>query len=199
MREGALGWVTLVVLAVSSSAYSDPAQKLPDDSIYNNRAYRIVSGFHANTNSDGSYRPIPHQGIDIRMPVGTPVRAAESGEIISVGPAKYGGRQVYIGTDKQFSKVSLEYNHLRRVTVKKKDYVEIGDIIGYSGQDSSGRTEIHFAVWRGGQIKNPMSFFVGYQTGQIECAQDIDPNANRIERIIEGKSSLGYPACRDAE
>lgn len=100
-----------------------------------------------------------HAGIDYAVPVGTPVRAPASG-VIDVAGARQGyGNAIYInfggGTTGRFG-------HLSKFNVKPGDYVDAGDVIGYSGgaagEPGSGRStgpHLHYEVRQGGRAVDP--------------------------------------------
>ena len=89
-----------------------------------------------------------HGGVDMRAPVGTPVKAAASGTVVLTGDFWFAGKCVYI--DHGAGLISF-YCHMSKVLKSKGDKVERGEAIGLSGK--SGRVtgpHLHFSVsWRG--------------------------------------------------
>ncbi|MEK7195601.1 MAG: peptidoglycan DD-metalloendopeptidase family protein [Patescibacteria group bacterium] len=92
-----------------------------------------------------------HNGIDIGAPIGTPIVAAEAGEIVAVGNQDsycyHGayGRYVVIKHDNNL--VSL-YAHLSRQVVGKGDKVKRGEVIGYAGKTGYATgPHLHFTVF----------------------------------------------------
>jgi len=73
----------------------------------------------------------PHNGLDIGVPMGTPVMAAESGTVVAVtnSPTTY-GRYILI---KHENNLATLYAHLSRQIVAAGQTVVRGQVIGYSG------------------------------------------------------------------
>jgi murein DD-endopeptidase MepM/ murein hydrolase activator NlpD len=90
----------------------------------------------------------PHQGLDFRVPTGTPVAAMNSGTILLARPLYYEGNFVVI--DHGLGFLTL-YLHLSEFKVKEGEHVERGQEIGLSG--GTGRAtgpHLHVAVrWQG--------------------------------------------------
>jgi murein DD-endopeptidase MepM/ murein hydrolase activator NlpD len=88
-----------------------------------------------------------HHGIDLSMPVGTPVRAARDGEVIKVSESRWGhGKMVQVLHDDGWSTV---YSHNSRILVSAGDRVKQGDIVALSG--NTGRStgpHLHFEIRR---------------------------------------------------
>jgi len=89
-----------------------------------------------------------HQGLDFRVPTGTPVAAVNSGRIILARPLFFEGNCVVI--DHGQGLLTL-YLHLSKFSVKEGDDVSKGQPIGLSG--GTGRAtgpHLHLAVrWQG--------------------------------------------------
>lgn len=98
------------------------------------------------------YRGKPHNGLDIAVPVGTPVFAADDGVIMAVDNndrstwSKYQyGRYVLI---KHPNGLATLYAHLSKQSVSKGDTVKRGDLIGYSGNTGySTGAHLHFGAY----------------------------------------------------
>jgi len=101
--------------------------------------------------SQGKYKSPSHNGIDIRASIGTPVYAAEDGEVLATGnqdlycyKSSY-GRFVVI---RHYNNLTTLYGHLSLITVKKGDIVKRGQIIGYSGNSGFATgPHLHFTVY----------------------------------------------------
>jgi murein DD-endopeptidase MepM/ murein hydrolase activator NlpD len=89
-----------------------------------------------------------HQGLDFRVPTGTPVSAVNRGRVILARPLFFEGNCVVI--DHGQGLLSL-YLHMSKFSVKEGDDVEKGQEIGFSG--GTGRAtgpHLHLAVrWQG--------------------------------------------------
>jgi murein DD-endopeptidase MepM/ murein hydrolase activator NlpD len=90
----------------------------------------------------------PHQGLDFRVPTGTPVAAMNDGTVLLARPLYFEGNFVVL--DHGQGLLTL-YLHLSEFKVKEGDVVKRGDIIGLSG--GTGRAtgpHLHVAVrWQG--------------------------------------------------
>ena len=97
-----------------------------------------------------------HNGLDIRVSIGTPVGAAADGIVIAAGWAGGYGKMIKI---KHYNGYTTLYGHLSRIYVRVGQRVRRGQIIGRSG--NTGRTtgpHLHFTVWYKGKSVNPALF-----------------------------------------
>ncbi|MFW5709048.1 MAG: M23 family metallopeptidase [Chloroflexota bacterium] len=142
-----------------------------------------------------------HHGIDFSNPVGTPIRAAGSGTVIFAstesepyypGSPSYG--QVVIiehdfGWDNQL--LWTLYAHLERPLVAEGDYVQMGDVIGLSG--NSGRSSgphLHFEVRMGegptltyGQTFNPVLWIAPYVGHGTVAGRLVDQRGEFVDDV----------------
>ena len=90
----------------------------------------------------------PHQGLDFRVPTGTPVAAMNDGTVLLARPLYFEGNFVVL--DHGQGLLTL-YLHLSEFKVKEGDTVKRGQVIGLSG--GTGRAtgpHLHVAVrWQG--------------------------------------------------
>lgn len=95
----------------------------------------------------------PHNGLDIGASYGTPIVAAQAGEVISAQYHWSWGNNVLIWHNETFS---TRYAHMSSIAVSAGQYVEQGQIIGYVGStgESSGN-HLHFEVYYGGSRVDP--------------------------------------------
>jgi murein DD-endopeptidase MepM/ murein hydrolase activator NlpD len=98
-----------------------------------------------------------HQGIDIGAPIGTPVKAADSGFVMFAGWDNTGfGRMILIDHGNGY--VTL-YGHLDRFAMAAGDSVKKGQLIGRVG--NTGRStgpHLDFRIRQGGAWRNPFGF-----------------------------------------
>ncbi|MBO5253156.1 MAG: peptidoglycan DD-metalloendopeptidase family protein [Clostridia bacterium] len=104
----------------------------------------------------GMYSGVPHKGLDVGAPYGTPIVAAESGEVISSGYHWSWGNNVLIWHNGTYS---TRYAHCSTLIVSPGQYVQKGQVIGYVGStgQSSGN-HLHFEVYQNGSRVNPSNF-----------------------------------------
>jgi murein DD-endopeptidase MepM/ murein hydrolase activator NlpD len=102
--------------------------------------------------SEGGER---HTGLDIAVPVGTPIRATGGGTVLSAGwDPEYG---LFVLLDHTDGYESM-YGHASRILAEVGDTVQAGEVIALSG--STGRStapHLHFEVLHEGQPVDPRS------------------------------------------
>lgn len=111
----------------------------------------VIAAYGANV--DGQR----NDGIDISVPEGTPVKAAENGVVIYAGNGleKLGNTVLIRHSD---GKVTV-YAHLKSVDVNRGDKVNRGQVVADSGMSgSASRPKLHFEVRKNSAPINPMSF-----------------------------------------
>ncbi|MFJ3825994.1 peptidoglycan DD-metalloendopeptidase family protein [Streptomyces nodosus] len=98
-----------------------------------------------------------HTGIDFAVPVGTPVYAADAGTVTLSGwNDAYGNRIVIKHKNRDGKSVETTYNHLSSLSVKQGDSVQVGRLVGHSGNTgNSTGPHLHFEVLVGGGFVNP--------------------------------------------
>ena len=114
--------------------------------------YRKLSVAGASTN---------HSGIDIGVPVGTPVKAIADGTVIAANGGMRGyGNGVFIdhGTI-NCKRVISEYGHLSKFEVKVGDKVRQGQVIAKSGNTGiSSGPHLHLTIRENGIPVNPKKY-----------------------------------------
>ncbi len=96
-----------------------------------------------------------HKGIDIKVPYGTPVKAANSGRVVLASDLYFAGKTVII--DHGMSVFTM-YCHFSKIRVKRGLLVEKGEIIGEIG--ATGRVtgpHLHWGVRVSGISVDPFS------------------------------------------
>jgi len=97
-----------------------------------------------------------HNGVDLAVPVGTPLLAAQSGEVVVVGSDDRSGDYVVIDHGHG---VRTSYCHLSEIPVKQGETVTKGQVFAESG--NTGRStgpHLHFVVRIAGETVDPLRF-----------------------------------------
>ena len=103
-------------------------------------------------------RPLPHEGIDVSAPAGTPIFAAAKGRVIRSGWVVGYGLTVEI--DHGFGFTTL-YGHASKLIAAVGDEVTRGDVIAQVG--STGTTtapNLHYEVKVSGIAQDPSLFIL---------------------------------------
>ena len=97
-----------------------------------------------------------HYGLDIANRLGTKIISAIDGRVIEVSKNSVYGNYVVI---EDAYGLQTYYAHLRKATVKKRQYVKQGQKIGEMGSTGlSTGSHLHFAVYKNGRAKNPLEY-----------------------------------------
>nr|BET44765.1 MAG: hypothetical protein ACHINZ_4370 [Candidatus Aschnera chinzeii] len=117
------------------------------------KKYKTTSGFNLTRIHPITKLKSPHRGIDLAMPIGTPVLAIADGKIINIKYNKIAGNFIIIQHKKNFIS---RYMHLQKILVKLNQKVKKGTSIALSG--NTGRTtgpHLHYELWFHGTALNP--------------------------------------------
>ena len=97
-----------------------------------------------------------HNGVDIAVPIGTPVKAAADGCVIFAGWSPGYGRLVILDHG---AGIHTYYGHNSSFAVKKGDAVAAGDRIALSGNSGvSTGPHLHFEIRVNGRARNPLDY-----------------------------------------
>ncbi len=112
---------------------------------------RVLSEFGATSNGGRN------DGINIAVPLGTPIRASAAGFITYAGDELKGyGNLVLI---KHSGGYTTAYAHADRLVVVKGDYVASGQVIGYAGETGDVTSpQVHFEIRSSTTPVNPRSY-----------------------------------------
>jgi murein DD-endopeptidase MepM/ murein hydrolase activator NlpD len=112
---------------------------------------KIISEYGAKPNG------LKNEGINIAVPEGTGVRAAESGVVAYAGNELKGyGNLVLIRHEGGWV---TAYAHSKELFVKRGDIVRRGDVIAKAGQTGSvSSPQLHFEVRKGATAMDPLKF-----------------------------------------
>ena len=113
-----------------------------------------VEGYVTRGNADSSDYSSPHPGLDVAVPVGTPIRAAGGGTVVEVGDDARYGRFVRLEHRDGYETL---YGHASQILVKQGDKIPSGRTIALSGNTGlSTAPHLHFEVRQGGAAVDPM-------------------------------------------
>ncbi len=112
---------------------------------------KIISAYGAKPNG------LKNEGINIAVPEGTSVRAAESGVVAYAGNELKGyGNLVLIRHEGGWV---TAYAHAKELFVKRGDTVKRGDVIAKAGQTGSvSSPQLHFEVRKGATAMDPLKY-----------------------------------------
>ncbi len=115
---------------------------------------RVISGEGAMTNGQ------QNDGINLALPEGTPVHAAEDGVVAYAGSELKGyGNLVLIRHSNGFV---TAYAHASEIMVKRGDQVHRGQVIAKSGQTGNvASPQLHFEIRKGSTPVDPMQYLPG--------------------------------------
>lgn len=104
-----------------------------------------------------------HKGMDIAGPYGTPIVAAESGQVLVANNYdSWGDSWGYYVLLYHNGTYTTRYAHLSSLTVSDGQYVSRGQVIGYEGSTgNSTGPHLHFEVYQNGSRVDPSAFIGG--------------------------------------
>ncbi len=112
---------------------------------------KVISEFGAKPNG------LKNEGINIAVPEGTSIRAAEGGVVAYAGNELKGyGNLILLRHEGGYV---TAYAHAKTLNVKRGDVVKRGDIIAISGQTGAVQSpQLHFEVRKGASALNPYKY-----------------------------------------
>ncbi|NHF58730.1 peptidoglycan DD-metalloendopeptidase family protein [Flavobacteriaceae bacterium TP-CH-4] len=116
----------------------------------------LTSSFGQKTKQPKTGTIVVHQGIDIKVPKGTPVLATEDGIIAMANLKNDWGNLVVISHSDGYE---TWYAHLERFDVAENQVVQKGEVIGYVGSTGlSSGPHLHYEVHKDKKRLDPMKF-----------------------------------------
>ena len=98
----------------------------------------------------------PHDGIDIRAPQGTPVKASATGDVVYAGKMSGYGNLLVLRHDSNYF---TAYAHNEELLVKEGKKVSQGDVISKVGDTGhASGYHLHFEIRQGSTPMNPLAF-----------------------------------------
>ena len=115
---------------------------------------RVITTYGAKTNGK------QNDGINVAVPEGTPVKAAEDGVVAYSGNELKGyGNLVLIRHSNGYV---TAYAHASELLVKRGDIIKRGQVIAKSGQSGeAGSPQLHFEIRKGSSPVDPLQFLNG--------------------------------------
>lgn len=93
-------------------------------------AAKITSKFGYRTDPKTGKQNAFHNGLDLAVPLNTPIKSPMPGVVFSISTVGDGGNQIILKHDNGYK---TGYAHLNKILVKKGDKIKQGDVIGLSG------------------------------------------------------------------
>ena len=121
-------------------------------------------------------RRAPHAGVDFRGTVGTPVHAANRGEVVVAAPMYFTGNTILVDHGERLFSI---FAHLSELHAKPGDTVDATTVVGLLG--ATGRVtgpHLHWSVRLNGARVDPLSLI---------AATDLDPAAHDQQKTENGK------------
>ena len=98
-----------------------------------------------------------HYGVDIAVPIGEPVMASASGQVVFAGWTTELGNLIVLYHGNEYF---TYYGHNDLILVKEYEKVKRGDVISTSGNSGiSSGPHLHFEIWKDGEPVDPLVFF----------------------------------------
>jgi murein DD-endopeptidase MepM/ murein hydrolase activator NlpD len=115
---------------------------------------KVITSYGAKTNGKSN------DGINLAVPEGTPVKAAEDGVVAYSGNELKGyGNLILIRHSNGYV---TAYAHASELLVKRGDTIKRGQVIAKSGQSGEvGSPQLHFEIRKGSQPVDPLQFLNG--------------------------------------
>jgi len=115
---------------------------------------KVITSYGAKTNGKAN------DGINVAVPEGTPVKAAEDGVVAYSGNELKGyGNLVLVRHSNGYV---TAYAHASEILVKRGDTIKRGQVIAKSGQSGEvGSPQLHFEIRKGSSPVDPLQFLNG--------------------------------------
>jgi murein DD-endopeptidase MepM/ murein hydrolase activator NlpD len=115
---------------------------------------KVVAAYGAKTNGKSN------DGINLAVPEGTPIKAAEDGQVTYAGNELKGyGNLILVRHPNGYV---TAYAHASELLVKRGDTIKRGQVIAKSGQTGDvGSPQLHFEIRKGSTPVDPLQFLSG--------------------------------------
>ena len=135
---------------------------------------KVITSYGAKTNGKAN------DGINVAVPEGTPVKAAEDGVVAYSGNELKGyGNLILVRHSNGYV---TAYAHASELLVKRGDTIKRGQIIAKSGQSGEvGSPQLHFEIRKGSSPVDPQQFLNGGVSGSARRL--LHRNARPVHRL----------------
>jgi len=143
---------------------------------------RVTSGFSYHRKHPILNKTLPHLGVDLAAPVGTPVLAASEGKVIYLGRKGGFGKTVIL---KHANGYQTHYGHLSRYGkgLHVGSRMEQKDIIGYVGSTGLATgPHLDYRISLNGSFKNP--FALKFKPRYILSAGELDDFRKAMIQVV---------------
>jgi murein DD-endopeptidase MepM/ murein hydrolase activator NlpD len=115
---------------------------------------RVIAAFGPTPNG------LQNDGINVAVPEGTPIKAAEDGVVAYAGNELKGyGNLVLVRHSNGFV---TAYAHASDITVKRGEVIKRGQVIGHSGESGNVTSpQLHFEIRKGSTPVDPAQYLNG--------------------------------------
>jgi murein DD-endopeptidase MepM/ murein hydrolase activator NlpD len=117
-----------------------------------------------------------HTGVDISMPIGTPIHSTMNGRVENIEYTQYGyGNCITIINSLGFE---TKYAHLSKIFVKKGQYINKGQLIATLGITGSiTGPNLHYEIIQASEFKNPSHFMEDKNKLFVSLKENSNENA----------------------
>ncbi|MFK8105113.1 MAG: M23 family metallopeptidase [Saprospiraceae bacterium] len=147
----------MLLLMLGVFTYSWALQQEPPSIAPTTKQFKLASTFGMHFHPIFGKKKM-HKGVDLIVPVGTPIVATSAGVIVAINTHRAGyGKHIIIKHDNQYQSL---YAHLSDFKVKTGQKVKQGELIGWSGNTgASTAPHLHYEVMKDGKNVDPKEYF----------------------------------------
>lgn len=134
-----------------------------------------------------------HNGIDMSVPVGTPVYAQGNGRITRAGWGSGYGKVIYVthGMDSLGQEITVRYGHLSSIEVMEGEFVKKGDYLGNTGNTgTSTGPHLHYEYRIAGAAVDPIKYLWFEKEKLTRFCPPTDTSQPLLEREYESFHQL---------
>ncbi len=153
--------------------------------------YSMISSYYGYRKNPFTGETQFHRGIDIAVPEGTEVYAAQDGTVITAEYDDSYGNYIVIEDDRGHV---TKYAHLQSMNVSAGQTVKHGTVIGKTGNTgASTGSHLHLECMAGGEYYNPLFYFSNGNGSLYGTTDALGASGDAEVLINEAERYLGYP------